>query len=508
MILKKTLTALAIAAAFATPATSYADSEELLDILKNKGVLTDDQYQELRQESREKRRADALEKATVKEEREKSRQNFTAKFKDGLTLENADGSNSISIGGRVHTDYRNFSSNYDSKSASVPTNSANQSDTFDIRRARIEVKGKFQDRYEFLVSADLASPNNGNTSSILDQAWVNYKYTNPFQFRVGQFKMPMNLEKITSSNQTDFMERGIANQLAPNEDRGAMLWGVPRDGITYAFAISNGEGAKNRNDVDSRADTPEYIARGTVNLAQLFNSPNNVLHLGVSGSTTTLAKGTANGYFAGTNSIRTEARGINFFTLPTINSVAGLDNTVDRTRYGLEAAAAHNNFKLQAEYINNNFQGKNSATSSFDKSVDSYYVEGLWIITGERYADFYKDGAWGTYKPSNNFNWGGGGKGLWEVGIRYSKFDASDFADWSSASGGAGSGSSANVTRVNLTNSTLGAESWTAGVKWVMNPNTRFMVNYVRTKFDTPILLGSNKDDTETAVMARWQWNF
>lgn len=508
MILKNTLLFLALSAALTVSAKSHADSEELLDILKNKGVLTDDQYQELRQESREKRRVEALEKATVKDEREKSRQNFTAKFKDGLTLENADGSNSISIGGRLHTDYRSFSGSYGSESAGVPTNSANQSDTFDVRRARIELKGKFQDRYEFLVSADLASPSNGNTSSILDQAYVNYKYDKPYQFRFGQFKMPMNLEKMTSSNQIDFMERGIANQLAANEDRGMMFWGVPQDGITYAAAISTGEGAKNRNDVDTRADSPEYIARGTVNFAQLLSSPNNVVHLGVSGSTTTLAKGTANGYFSGTNSIRTEARGINFFTLPTINSVAGLDNTIDRTRIGLEAALAHNNFKLQSEWIRNNFQGKNSGTASFDKNVDSYYVEGLWIVTGERYADFYKDGAWGTYKPSNNFDWGSGGRGLWEVGIRYSKFDASDWADFAAASGGAGSGASANVTRINLTNSTLQASSWTAGVKWVMNPNTRVMLNYVRTNFDTPILLGTKTNDTEQAVMARVQWNF
>lgn len=503
--MKMKIIAAAIAAMCCTPA--YANNEELLQILRDKGVLTEEKYQELRQEAREKRRAEALEKATVKDEREKSRQNFTAKFKDGLTLENADGSNSISIGGRFHTDYRYFTSDFDNDAATVPTNSANQSDTFDIRRARIELKGKFNNRFEFLLTTDLASPSAGNTGSILDQAWVNYKYANEFQIRAGQFKTPMNLEKVMSSNNTDFMERSLVNQLAGNEDRGVMFHGVPKTGLTYGVAITSGEGAKNRNDVDTRSDAMEVVYRGTANFAEIFNHSNSVYHFGLSASDTKLSKGTGNGYLSGTSNIRTEARGINLFALPSIAAVNGVDNEIERQRVGFETAFAWNNYKLQGEWLRNNFQGSNSATSKFDKNLDAWYVDVMWMVTGETYASAYKEGSFGGIKPSNNWEWGGG-KGAWELGARYSKFDASDFANWSAATGGAGSGDSANVTRINLTNSTLEADAITIGAKWILNPNMRVHLNYVQTRFDTPILIGSKAQDKEEAVMARVQWNF
>ena len=420
----------------------------------------------------------------------KKKTESTVKLKDGVTISDSTGDNTLSIGGRLHMDYRNFSNNQPNDVASVPTNSANQTDTFDVRRARIEIKGKYNKNFDFLLSTDLAGTSAGNTTSVLDQAYVNYTYDKPYQIRVGQFKAPMNLEKVTSSNNTDFMERALVNQLAANEDRGVMFHGV-LPGYTYAFAITTGEGAKNRNDADPRVDNVEYVGRGTVNFAEIMGDKNAVYHAGLSGSWTELSKGTANGYLSGTSSVRTEARGINIFTMPTISAANGIDNSIERTRVGLEGAVAYGPVKLQSEYIRNTFKGT-TASGDFNNDINAWYAEALWLVTGETYADSYKEGAWSTIKPKNNFEFGKG-TGAVEVGARYSKFDAKD---WNGFSG------------LSTTASTTGADSWTLGAKWILNPNTKLMLNYVKTNFDTPITVGTSQLDSEKAIMARAQWNF
>ena len=474
-------------------------TDDLLNALIAKGVLTEEEGA-LLSKGRE------LEVATKKKTPQ-------SKFNNGFYLENDDKSISLKIGGRMHADYRYFDRNIDSKTNTAGiTNAGQESSTFDIRRARIELTGKVYDAYEFLVSADFASPNNGNTGSILDQAWLNVGYWKPLQFRFGQFKAPMSLEKMTSSNNLDFQERSSLNQLVANEDRGAMVWGIPKDGITYALAATTGEGAKNRNDADPRVDNMEFIGRSTVNFAQIMEVPNKdaVYHVGASASYTELSAATGNGYLSGTGNVRTEARGINYFSMPVINTgnVLGVDKAIERTRYGVEGAFAYNQFKVQSEWIRNNFSGNNTATNSFDKNIDAWYVEALWLITGEKYADSYKDGIWGGIKPKNNFELGKEGLGAWEAGIRYSKFDASDFNDVATATGAAGAGNLANITTINLTNSTLEADTWTAGIKFIPNPNFRFLLNYVDTSFDTPILIGTKREDKERAITARAQFNF
>ena len=167
-------------------ANAMADStDDIVNALMAKGVLTEEEGALLM-----KGRAGEKEAA---EEKKKSA--ITAKISNGIVFENGDKTASFAIGGRVHADYRYFDQDVSSKSTTI-ANAAQESDTFDIRRARIELKGKWHDAYEFLISTDLASGNTGNNNtSVLDQAWVNINWWKSAQFRFGQFKAPMNLEK-------------------------------------------------------------------------------------------------------------------------------------------------------------------------------------------------------------------------------------------------------------------------------------------------------------------------
>lgn len=58
------------------------------------------------------------------------------------------------------------------------------------------------------------------------------------------------------------------------------------------------------------------------------------------------------------------------------------------------------------------------------------------------------------------------------------------------------------------------ADAWTVGVKWIDNPNTRFLLNYIRTNFDntitvTPSAPGTpTQTDKESAITFRGQFDF
>ena len=345
-------------------------------------------------------------------------------FKDGMTLATPDGKHSISLGGRIHADYRNF--DHGNNEDRTNGNTANESDTFDVRRARIELKGKFYEYYDFQLSGDFAGQTNGNTGATLDQAWVNIGYYKPIQVRIGQFKVPLSMERKMSSNALDFMERSLHDTLGSFEDRGVMVWGVPKDGLTYALAVVNGEGNKNRNDADSRVSEPEFQANGTINFAQLMDNKDAVYHVGLGFSDTDISKNnnaTGTGlagssaadntfWFAGSNQARTEGRGLNFLRMPGLISANGVDNDVNRKRYAVEGAVALGPVKFNAEWLRNSFSGDLTATRDFDADVDAWYASALWNITGEKFADFYKEGIFTAVKPKNNFDFGKGG-GLW-----------------------------------------------------------------------------------------------
>src|SRR5690606_13457372 len=103
------------------------------------------------------------------------------------------------------------------------------------------------------------------------------------------------------------------------------------------------------------------------------------------------------------------------------------------------------------------------------------------------FADMYKEGVFGRLRPKNGFK-EGGGWGAFQLGARYSRLDASDF----SAANAAGTGvllNNAAGTSNGLLVGANEADTWTLGLNWILNPNVRLVTNYVRTRFDTPVLV-------------------
>jgi phosphate-selective porin OprO/OprP len=484
---KKLAVAVSSAVLLMAGQVALADSAtDIVDALVMKGVLTEEEG-----------------KLITKGHTSKTNVTPVLKEKDkNFTIESPNGENSISLTGRVHFDGRfyDYSRNDSAAGLTGSTASSVGADTFDIRRARIGIKYKFGKYYSGEVTANTV----GTSSDVLDVGYLDVAWFEKAKFRFGQFKMPFSLEQLTSSNNIGFIERSFVDSFIPAKERGLQVFGEPVPGTTYALAMSNGTGATGSSitgaEGDVRVDNKDIIGRFTVNFAELMKNKEAVLHLGAAFSAGDSPAGTGFGTF------RTESRGATYLTAPAVTTVqtAGIDKTIDRTRYGLEFAAATGPFKIQTQYVkvDHSFQG----ASAIDADIKTYYIEGLWALTGEKHADRYKAGAFGGIKPTKEFDASTFTGGAWELGARYSSLDASDFK--SITTGGIVSAVATGYTRV---------KGYTLGVKFVPNMNTRFMLDYVGTDFENPtgaaiaaggIDVNGRKETQEKALMFRTQFMF
>lgn len=446
--------AVAGALMFGFGANAMADStDDILNALMAKGVLTEEEGALLIKGRTGEKEAAAKKKET----------SVSGKSKNGISWETGDGKNSIAVAGRVQLDYRTFDTNVD----------ANSINDFDVRRAYFGVSGKIAEYYDYKVVANFAEADKTTTgkSNQLDEAFFGINWWKEASFRFGQFKMPFSLEEQTSSRFIDFQERSLANKIIPGKEIGAMVHGTPTKGVFYAAALSTGEGRSNIEATTNEGN--EFIGRIGANFAEIMGNKDDVYHAAI-------------GYTNGTNSVapvievNSEAR--SSAVMPKITlTTAGRD----RTRVGLEGAVAVGPVKLQAEYIRATYDHLTKG----DLDINSWYASASWLITGETHASTYKGGKFDRLSPTKDFDPKTFTGGAWEIGARYSDFNAKDFRDAA------------------VIGSTVAAQqdSWTVGLKFIPTPNTRILLNYVDTSFDKAI---STIQTGEKAVTMRAQMDF
>lgn len=477
--------AIAVAAVCASlSAPVYAnDSKALLDLMLKKGVITQKDYEEFVEATK-----DAAENKAFKEQRLDQDVSKAVKFlqknadagqvmKNGIGIQSADGENTIQLTGRVHMDYRKYDPKFEN--ATAAGNDPYQ-DALEVRRARLGVRGQFQKDWKYEIVGNFGMSNNGMSSSgtDVDVAYVDYAANPQASVRLGKFKMPFSLEQLTSSNNIDFMERSITNQnegeFVPAKETGIMLFGSPQSGLTYGIALSTGRGNKN-----ATVDTLDLVGRGTANLSKLLqNDDKLVTHVGFGYS-----KGDTISQTPGMS--RTETRGYSAGTSFAPFQAASAVTNPERTRMNAEFAVAYDAFKFQGEYFTFKYAGSNR-TDEFD----TYYAQVVYNITGEKHNYSNSAGTFGWIKPNQPFSLSKGGLGAWQVGLRFSGLDAGD------------------VTAAS--NRTNKLSAITAGLTWFVNDNARVMLNYTMTDFDGKAVGSSstNRVTKDNAVMLRAQVSF
>jgi phosphate-selective porin OprO/OprP len=174
---------------------------------------------------------------------------------------------------------------------------------------------------------------------------------------------------------------------------------------------------------------------------------------------------------------------------------------------GLEGILAYKNFKLQGEFAKADFKAKTGTgalsgvtdSERFNLDTQAWYAEALWLATGEKYADAYKAGTFSSIKPISDFDIDNGKWGAWEFGLKYEQYKVDDMAiRTNGAAPGNGSRAqgttscdanrdgSASVAEVNAGCSSR-SRTYTAGIKWILNPNARILANYSRTNFGSAV---------------------
>ena len=119
------------------------------------------------------------------------------------------------------------------------------------------------------------------------------------------------------------------------------------------------------------------------------------------------------------------------------------------------------------------------------------------MLTGESYAkSFGKQNAFGDIAPLRNFDMKGG-LGAWELALRFSHMDASDFKAGNAVGTGVLSTGSANQ-----------ADAYTVGLKWIINPQVRLLANYVHSDFNQTVTSNNTKVNSEDGLNFRTQINF
>lgn len=207
-------------------------------------------------------------------------------------------------------------------------------DGFDIRRARLDVKGSISPYWGYRVQFDLAG-----TPKLID-AYAELKLNDYFNFTIGQAKIPFSLENLTSSNKLELIDRSQAvealvargKDVGGNQngrDIGIQLVGTilklkDRPVVDYRLGIYNGSGI---NIVDNN-EKKDYAAR-------LIVHP--VAGLDISGA---LYNGSR--FVPEVKEVKTNG------VVTTPHAAA---KSVDRNRYGFDLNYDLKNLAIRGEYI-------------------------------------------------------------------------------------------------------------------------------------------------------------
>jgi len=411
-------------AAFAVPAFSAdAAMMELLKVLREKGAISESDYQELQN-------AAESETAANKEEIEHQVSEATRDIpvvktgSSGLKIESKDGDFKIQLGGRVMVDV-----------ASYDTDETKLGSGAEIRRARLFAKGTVYKDWIYKAQVDFA----GDDTALKD-VYLGYKGFKPVKIIFGNHKEPFSLEELTSSKYITFMERGLPNAFSPGRDVGLSAsthgesWGASAG---YFF-----DGVEN----DSSPKNQGWGATGRVHFAPV-NSDSSVVHLGMAAS----YRGAD-----GDNEVRFRERPESHVTSTRLVNTGTLDDYDNQTLLGAEAAAVFGPFSLQGEYIQTSVDLDGPGS---DPDFDGWYVYGSYFLTGEHRPYKVSNGTFGRVKPDSVV--GKGGHGAWELAARYSTIDLDD--------SGIEGGEEDNIT---------------LGLNWYATPNIRFMANYIHASTD------------------------
>jgi phosphate-selective porin OprO/OprP len=200
---------------------------------------------------------------------------------------------------------------------------------------------------------------------------------------------------------------------------------------------------------------------------------------------------------------------------------------------GLEGIFANGPFKIMGEYSKGQYTATHNIGNEVKYDTSTYYVEGGYFLTGEKYASSYKNGVFGGFKPNNEFDLDKGHLGAIELAFRMEGYGVDDASIGPVVNASCGTSPvhsgrfQGNLSGYQTTASSNGSTSsencnaakssaitYTAGIRWILNPNIVVKANLAHTKLGynyTPIDIGGANNasvNSETLFMTRLQYMF
>lgn len=255
----KKMLLMALCASFVFGIGTAADAKSLEEILKEKGIITEEDFREATQKS------------------------DLAYYKpgQGIAVKSRDGKYAASIGGRLQVRYT---------FTDVDDSAREDNSDFNIQRMRVNMRGNvFNKNLYYQWQHDFG----GSGGATLKDAVLGYKFADAFSLQVGQFKAPTSRQQLTSSGSQMFVDRSLADETFNlGRDRGIIAKGAFAGNLVEYMAgvfNGNGENRSNREDQHLLAARLDINPLGKFAMDESsFNEPKPLLNLGVSYATQTL----------------------------------------------------------------------------------------------------------------------------------------------------------------------------------------------------------------------------
>ena len=387
--------------------------------------------------------------------------------KDGFWLRSADNDYQIRIGGVIQADARVYPSKTTPNSAT---------DSFVMRKVRPVLEGVFLQNIGFRLMPDF-----GNGTTVLQDAYVELMLDKAFNIRAGKFKAPFGLERLQQDVDTEFVERGLPTNLAPNRDTGIQLGGSVLTGtLSYQIGVFNGVVDNSTTDGDTN-DEKDVVARIFAEPFRNGDSWLSGLGIGIA-----YAHGVQTGTATSSNLATYKTVGQeNFFVF---NTGAFADG--ERTKLAPQFYYYNGPFGLLGEYVDSRQVVTRATNQKRDFDSKAWQLNGFWVLTGE-------DASFRNPTPRRPYAGSNPGMGALELVTRYGVQTINESAFVGTA-----------ATRLANPNvSVREARGAGIGINWYFNRNFKVQLNYDQTEFDGGGPGGTDMQ-TEKTVFTRIQANF
>ncbi|MDA8430747.1 MAG: porin [Geobacteraceae bacterium] len=216
--------------------SGVACATTLEDVLKQKGVITEEEYKEI-----------------VKAGKTTQDTSLSHALGKGYTMTSPDGKFQISVGGRLQARY-SFTDLQDNSKTS-------DSSKWEVKRMKFWLTGHaYTKDLTYLLQTDFTQ---GGSSKLLEHAYLNYRPLKELQLLAGQTKVPFGRQWLNSSGGQQFVDRSTASDMfRPGYDIGVKLHGdLFNSLVTYEIGGYGGAGQS----ITRSSDENAMAARLTLN---------------------------------------------------------------------------------------------------------------------------------------------------------------------------------------------------------------------------------------------------